>query len=117
MGLPMDACTACQELGAPRSGFTGYLLFVGAFLVCPCHLPVTIGLLAAAGAGSLVAANAGLVYGVLGVLWLGVLAAAFIWIVRRRDAERHFEDLHAREHGPHEGQASHAIPGGPASSA
>jgi mercuric ion transport protein len=43
---------AAEELSVRRAESRGLLWLVGGFLLCPCHLPLTLGLLAALLAGT-----------------------------------------------------------------
>jgi mercuric ion transport protein len=69
----------------------GGFLAVTAFVVCPCHLPLTLGLLlgvlGGTGIGSFIAAHTGLVYGVAaGYFVLGLGAGFYLWKRKRRGA-------------------------------
>ncbi len=70
--------------------FSGGFLAVTAFVVCPCHLPLALGLLGILGGtaiGSFMAANTGLVYGIAaGYFVVGLGAGVFLWNRKRRGA-------------------------------
>jgi mercuric ion transport protein len=70
----------------------GGFLAVTAFVVCPCHLPLTLGLLlgvlAGTGVGSFLAGHTGLVYGVAaGYFALGLGAGWYLWNRRKGAAK------------------------------
>lgn len=94
-----QACTACNTIAPAGSRWKGIALFVGAILFCPCHLPVTLAALAAAGGTAWLAGQAALLYLVFGLTYLLVLALGIRYIVRRRDAERAWERAHAEHVG------------------
>lgn len=56
--------------GKRKSQLWGYILLASAFVACPCHLPVTLGLLAGTAVGSFLADN---------LIW--VVAAGTIYFV------------------------------------
>lgn len=62
----------------------GYVAGVGAFLICPCHLPLTLPLILALTAGTAVsgwlANNTLLIYIAATVLFIGGLALAGKWL-------------------------------------
>ena len=66
----------------------GGVLVVSGFIACPCHLiitlPLVLGLMAGTGAGAILAANTGLVYGVAGGYFVGALAAGWYLLNRKR---------------------------------
>ena len=49
---PAGACGARRQLMLRRDKRRGLLWLVGAFVICPCHLPVTLALLGALVAGT-----------------------------------------------------------------
>lgn len=63
----------------------GYVAGVGTFLICPCHLPLTLPLILALTAGTAVggwlANNALLIYIAAAVLFIGGLALAGKWLL------------------------------------
>ncbi len=62
----------------------GYLAGIGAFLVCPCHLPLTLPVIIALTAGTAVggwlADNSLIIYAISFVLFLIGLGAAAKWL-------------------------------------
>jgi mercuric ion transport protein len=69
--------------------FWGGILAVTAFVVCPCHLPLTLalllGVLGGTGIGGFLAANKGLVYGVTaGYFVLALGAGLYLWNRKKR---------------------------------
>ena len=69
----------------------GGVLFVTGFIVCPCHLiitlPLIVGLLAGTGVGAILAANTGFVYGIAGGYFIVALAAGwYLWNRKRSNA-------------------------------
>ena len=66
----------------------GGVLVVTGFIVCPCHLiitlPLVLGLMAGTGAGAILAANTGLVYVIAGVYFVAALAAGWYLLNRKR---------------------------------
>ena len=75
------------------SKFWGGFLAVTAFVVCPCHLPLTLGLLlvvlGGTGIGGFLAANKGLVYGITtGYFVLGLGAGIYLWNRKKRASTR-----------------------------
>ncbi|MCH8279800.1 MAG: hypothetical protein IIC96_03895 [Chloroflexi bacterium] len=66
----------------------GGVLVVTGFIACPCHLiitlPIVIGLMAGTGAGAILAANTGLVYGIAGGYFVVALAAGWYLLNRKR---------------------------------
>ena len=65
----------------------GGVLVVTGFIVCPCHLvitlPIILGLLAGTGFGVILAANTGFVYGVAGGYFIVALAAGWYLLNRK----------------------------------
>ncbi len=63
----------------------GYVAGVGAFLICPCHLPLTLPLILALMAGTAVggwlANNTILIYASSAVLFIGGLILAGKWLM------------------------------------
>lgn len=102
----MTECAACiQEAAAePVSRWKTPLLFVGALLFCPCHLPATFALVAAVGSGLGLAAfftHKTLVYAAFGVLYLLFVFLLLRWFLRVRNRDQRVETLHA-QHRPQE---------------
>ena len=66
----------------------GGVLVVTGFIACPCHLvitlPIVLGLMAGTGAGAILAANTGLVYGIAGGYFVAALAAGWYLLNRKR---------------------------------
>ena len=66
----------------------GGVLVVTGFIACPCHLvitlPIVIGLMAGTGAGAILAANTGLVYGIAGGYFVVALAGGWYLLNRKR---------------------------------
>lgn len=94
-----EACAACNVAVPEASRWKGAALFVGAIFFCPCHLPATIGALAAVGGTAWLTGNPWLLYLVFGVVYLLVLGFGLKYLLRRRDEERARETLHAH-HAP-----------------
>jgi mercuric ion transport protein len=74
------------------SKFWGGFLAVTAFVVCPCHLPLTLGLLlgvlGGTAIGSFMVANTGLVYGVAaGYFVLGLAGGWYLWSRKKPEAQ------------------------------
>jgi mercuric ion transport protein len=70
------------------SKFWGGILAVTAFVVCPCHLPLTLwlllGVLAGTGVGSFLAGHTGLVYGIAtGYFVVGLAGGWYLWNRKR----------------------------------
>jgi len=61
---------------------------ITSFVMCPCHLPVTLGLLALIGGGSafgvFVRSNGWVIGSIVTVLWLAGTARGF-WLIRQAD--------------------------------
>ena len=78
----------------------GGVLLVTGFIVCPCHLiitlPLILGLLAGTGIGAILAANTGLVYGVAGGYFIVALAAGWYLLNRKRPSLDQARRLPAR---------------------
>lgn len=94
-------CPACEQAlrEEPIPRWKAPLLFVGALLFCPCHLPATFAALAAVG-GALGGAawffgNQVLVYSAFSLFYLVFLVLLARWFLGQRDRERHAERLHA----------------------
>lgn len=91
----------CASCGVPESAprWKAPLLFVGTLLICPCHLPVTFGILAAAGAGltgvAWLLSHKALVYGIMSAVYIVALFFFLKWALRARDREREIERAHA----------------------
>lgn len=94
-----QACTACNTIAPDESRWKAVALFVGAVLFCPCHLPVTIAAVAAFGGAAWLAGQAALLYLVFGLTYLLLVALGLRYLIRRRDAEREAERLHAAHAG------------------
>ena len=66
----------------------GGVLVVTGFIACPCHLvitlPIVLGLMAGTGAGAILAANTGLVYGIAGGYFVVALGAGWYLLNRKR---------------------------------
>ena len=69
-GAEQDGVAAARR---PRQRLSGYLLLGLAFMTCPCHLPILLGLLAGTGVASLVNEHVGLAVVVLSVLFVPAL--------------------------------------------
>ena len=101
----MEACATCRSDGAveriPR--WKAPLIFVGAILFCPCHLPLTFGILTALAAGlggaALVGEHRALVYAVFSVIYLALMFLLVRWFLSARDRDRLDEERHAA-HAP-----------------
>ena len=65
----------------------GGVLVVTGIVACPCHLvitlPLILGLLAGTGAGAILGANTGLVYGIAGGYFIVALAAGWYLLNRK----------------------------------
>ena len=79
----------------------GFLVVTG-FIACPCHLiitlPIILGLMAGTGAGAILAANTGLVYGVAGGYFVVALAAG--WYLFNRKGQKLVPGAAARHNQP-----------------
>lgn len=66
----------------------GGVLVVTGFIACPCHLvltlPLVAGLVAGTGVGTFLAAKTGLVYGIAGGYFIVALAAGWHLLNRKR---------------------------------
>jgi CHASE2 domain-containing sensor protein len=87
----MVDCAQCIEL-AGGGTWKGAALLTGLVVACPCHLPITIGVVSAASGGAAVAAYAGWLVGLFGALFLGFIAATVVWLLRHRDQELALEE-------------------------
>lgn len=96
-----QACAACHSTAPPQSRWKGVALLVGAIVFCPCHLPATIAALALFGGTAWLVGNPALLYLAFGVTYLFVIGFGVMYLMRRRDAERAREALHA-QHAPSE---------------
>lgn len=67
--------------------------FVGAVVLCPCHFPITLALLAAAGFGSFLSGITTALYVVSGLAFL------FLLVMGIRTFKREREEIRAQEHG------------------
>lgn len=79
-----------------KSRWKGVALLVGAIVFCPCHLPATIAALALFGGTAWLVGNPALLYLAFGVTYLFVIGFGLMYLVRKRDAERAREALHAK---------------------
>ncbi len=77
----------------------GGILTVTAIVACPCHLPLALplllGVLGGPGAGSFIAANAGLVYGLATGYFILALGGGLFLLGRRR-RHRHWASTLAK---------------------
>jgi membrane protein implicated in regulation of membrane protease activity len=95
----MDCASCHQATGLePIPRWKAPLLFVGFLLFCPCHLPVTFGIIAAVG-GTLTGAawffgNKLLVGLVFSALYILVLVGLFRWFLAKRRRDHVLEGLH-----------------------
>lgn len=78
--------------------------FVGALVLCPCHFPITLTLLAAAGFGGFLTGYLTLVYVVSGLAFL------FLFVLGVRYFRRERDEMRAQEHGHPVGAACEACP-------
>lgn len=78
--------------------------FVGAFVLCPCHFPITLTLLSLAGIGAFATGTQIALYTVSGLAFL------FLFVVGIRYFKRERETLRAGEHGHAVGATCEACP-------
>ena len=87
-----------------RKVWGGVLVGTG-FIACPCHLvitlPIVLGLMAGTGAGAILAANTGLVYGIAGGYFVVALAAGWYLLSRKRSKAGLAPDRNAASEGRH----------------
>ena len=78
----------------------GRVLLVTGIIACPCHLvitlPLILGLLAGTGAGAILGANTGLVYGIAGGYFIVALAVGWYLLNRKRSSLAQARRLPAR---------------------
>jgi Fe2+ transport system protein B len=78
------ACTITPEQAHRR----GVIWIIGSFVVCPCHLPVTLwvasALLSGSAAGSLLLGHPYVAGAILGILWLAGTVYGFHLMRRAR---------------------------------
>lgn len=96
----MVECAGCASATPTTSRWKAPLLFVGALLFCPCHLPVTFAAFAAVGASVGGAAwffgHQVLVYATFSIIYIVLVGLLLRWAFRARDREREREDAHRR---------------------
>lgn len=80
------------------------LAFVGALILCPCHFPITLTLLAAAGFGGFLAGYLIPLYVVSGLAFL------FLFVLGIRYFRRERTETLAKEHGHAVGATCEACP-------
>lgn len=72
-------------------GIWGFTLAVTGFLACPCHLPLTLplllGVLGGTGVGTLIAANTGLIYGLMTGYFIVGLGVGLYLINKKRASD------------------------------
>ena len=92
----MDDCAQCTDLS--RGNAPSSLWVIGLAVACPCHAPITAGVLAALGVGTL---TSGLVLGLTGILsfiFLVLAVALLVWMVRSRDRQVELEQHKEAQH-------------------
>jgi len=85
--LRPDALTAPPETPGSRRTVAGYGALALALLACPCHLPLTLGLIGAVAGGTAVAALTSSVafFAVATLVFLAALASGW-WLLQSRHA-------------------------------
>ncbi len=89
------AAAACQlPAAAARLETKGIFWLIGAFLVCPCHLPLTLGLvgfvLAGTALGALLQSHPFVAGALMTAVWAAGTWRGFHWLnAARRFANRH----------------------------
>jgi len=78
--------------------------FVGAFVLCPCHFPITLALLATTGFGAFLSGYLTALYVISGVAFL------FMFVLGIRYFRREREQLRAKEDGHAVGASCQACP-------
>lgn len=90
------SCAACQA-DPNESRWKGVALMVGATVFCPCHLPATLGAMAALGGTAWLAGQSWLAYLLFSALYVFVIVFGARYVMRSRDRERERE-AHSSEH-------------------
>lgn len=92
----MTGCTECAALDGGTT--TGMALFAGVLVACPCHLPISLAVLAGVTGGAALAWGTAVWYTVFSLLFVGLIVAAFLWLLRARDKEVALEEHKQRAH-------------------
>lgn len=96
-----DACRACEATASPGK-WKQRFAFAGAFIFCPCHLPVTMGavllLLGAAGVPLASGWAKPLIYAVFGLAFFTFLVLFIRILYRRRKLREALETEHVAHH-------------------
>ena len=78
----------------------GGVLLVTGLIACPCHLiitlPLVLGLLAGTGAGAILGAKTGLVYGIAGGYFIVALTAGWYLLNRKKSSVNQARRLPAK---------------------
>lgn len=92
----MTGCTECAALAGGTK--TGMALFAGVLVACPCHLPISLAVLAGVTGGAALAWGTALWYALFSVLFVGLILVALVWLVKARDREVALEEHRERAH-------------------
>lgn len=92
----MTGCAECTALAGGTK--TGMALFAGVLVACPCHLPISLAVLAGVTGGAALAWGTALWYTFFSVLFVALIVAAGAWVLRARDKELALEEHKERAH-------------------